>query len=136
MNEAILIFNKVMHYENEPKTAEDYRDVVKILKLKIIKQNKKIQELETRNRTFEDQINSVTIKGDDLQISSRAMIELENDVKGRKEEKELELNTLKGKAQVMATYVRGLKKIGITPEAVFRIADFGYKNYVESDYFR
>lgn len=32
-----------MSYENEPKTVDDYKDVVKILKLKIIKQNKKIQ---------------------------------------------------------------------------------------------
>lgn len=32
-----------MSYENEPKSVEDYKDVVKILKLKIIKQNKKIQ---------------------------------------------------------------------------------------------
>jgi hypothetical protein len=31
--------------ESEPKTVEDYKDVVKILKLKIIKQNKRIQEL-------------------------------------------------------------------------------------------
>ena len=32
-----------MSHENEPKTINDYIDVVKILKLKIIKQNKKIQ---------------------------------------------------------------------------------------------
>jgi hypothetical protein len=32
-----------MSFENEPKSIEDYKDVVKILKLKIIKQNKKIQ---------------------------------------------------------------------------------------------
>lgn len=32
-----------MSHENEPKTIHDYIDVVKILKLKIIKQNKKIQ---------------------------------------------------------------------------------------------
>jgi hypothetical protein len=29
--------------DNDPKSVEDYKDVVKILKLKIIKQNKKIQ---------------------------------------------------------------------------------------------
>ena len=34
---------KIMSFENEPKSIEDYKDVVKILKLKIIKQNKKIQ---------------------------------------------------------------------------------------------
>ena len=34
-----------MSAENEPKTIEDYKDIVKILKLKIIKQNKKLQEL-------------------------------------------------------------------------------------------
>lgn len=34
-----------MSFENDPKTIDDYKDVVKILKLKIIKQNKKIQEL-------------------------------------------------------------------------------------------
>lgn len=34
-----------MSLQNEPKTIEDYKDVVKILKLKIIKQNKRIQEL-------------------------------------------------------------------------------------------
>jgi calpain, invertebrate len=125
-----------MSYENEPKTIEDYKDVVKILKLKIIKQNKKIQELELKNKNYEEQINSVTLKGDDFQISSRAMLELENDVKNNKEQKELELNTLKGKVGVVKIYVGGLKKLGITPEAVFRIADFAYKNYVESDYFR
>lgn len=31
--------------ESQLKTIDDYKDVVKILKLKIIKQNKKIQEL-------------------------------------------------------------------------------------------
>ena len=31
--------------EKEPKSVEDYKDVVKLLKLKIIKQNKRIQEL-------------------------------------------------------------------------------------------
>jgi len=36
---------KIMSFENDPKTIDDYKDVVKILKLKIIKQNKKIQEL-------------------------------------------------------------------------------------------
>jgi hypothetical protein len=29
--------------EREPKSIDDYKDVVKILKLKIIKQNKRIQ---------------------------------------------------------------------------------------------
>ena len=48
----------------------------------------------------------------------------------------MEMNTLRGKAEVMNIFVKGLKKLGITPEAVFRIADFAYKNYVESDYFR
>ena len=42
-----------MSYENEPKSIDDYKDMVKILKLKIIKQKKKIEELETKNRTFE-----------------------------------------------------------------------------------
>ncbi len=60
--------------ENEPKTIEDYKDVVKILKLKIIKQNKRLQELELKNKNYEEQINSVTIKGDDFQISSRVMV--------------------------------------------------------------
>ena len=32
-----------MSYENEPKSIDDYKDVVKILKLKIIKLNNKIQ---------------------------------------------------------------------------------------------
>jgi hypothetical protein len=32
-----------MSHENEPKTIEDYKDVVKILKLKIIKQSKRVQ---------------------------------------------------------------------------------------------
>ncbi len=36
----------------------------------------------------------------------------------------------------MNSYVRALKKLGITPESVFRIADFAYKNYVEAAYFR
>lgn len=43
---------------------------------------------------------------------------------------------MKGKVEVMNIYAKGLKKLGITPESVFRIADFAYKNYVESDYFR
>lgn len=61
---------------------------------------------------------------------------MENDVKVTKEQKEMLLGTLKGKVDVMHTFVRGLKKLGITPEAVFRVADFAYKNYVEADYFR
>lgn len=48
--------------------------MVKILKLKIIKQNKKIQELEVKNKSYEEQINGVTLKGEDIQISSRAML--------------------------------------------------------------
>jgi hypothetical protein len=46
------------------------------------------------------------------------------------------MNTLNGKVEVVRVFVKELKKIGITPESVFRIADFAYKNYVESDYFR
>lgn len=46
------------------------------------------------------------------------------------------MNTLRGKVEVMNVYAVGLKKIGITPESTFRIADFAYKNYVQSDYFR
>lgn len=40
------------------------------------------------------------------------------------------MNTLKGKVEVMSKYAKGLKKLGISPESVFRIADFAYKNYV------
>lgn len=40
------------------------------------------------------------------------------------------MNTLRGKVEVMNVYAVGLKKIGITPESTFRIADFAYKNYV------
>lgn len=65
-----------MSLENQPKTIDDYKDVVKILKLKIIKQNKKIQELENKNKIFEDQINGVTLKGEDWAVSSRAVAEL------------------------------------------------------------
>jgi hypothetical protein len=36
----------------------------------------------------------------------------------------------------MSVYVKGIKKMGMSPEAVFRVADFAYKNYVEADYFR
>ena len=41
-----------MSQESEPKTIDDYKDVVKILKLKIIKQNKKIVELEAKNKEY------------------------------------------------------------------------------------
>jgi len=44
--------------------------------VKIIKQNKKIQELENKNKIFEDQINGVTLKGEDWAVSSRAVAEL------------------------------------------------------------
>lgn len=64
------------------------------------------------------------------------MAELENHSSEKKEQRELEMNTLRGKNEVMALFAKALKKIGITPEAVFRVADFAYKNYVESDYFR
>ena len=37
--------------------------------------------------------------------------------------------TLRGKAEVMGLFVKGVRKIGLTPEAVFRVADFAYKNY-------
>lgn len=46
------------------------------------------------------------------------------------------MTTLKGKVDVMNLFVKGLQKIGITPQSVFRIADFAYKNYVEADSFR
>lgn len=64
------------------------------------------------------------------------MAEMENDVSLKKEQKEIEMATLKGKVEVMAIFIKGIRKIGITPESVFRIADSNYKTYVESDYFR
>jgi hypothetical protein len=39
----------------------------------------------------------VTLKGSDIQISSRAMLELENDVKVNKEERDISMNSLRGK---------------------------------------
>ena len=74
-----------MSLENEPKSVEDYKDVVKILKLKIIKQSKRIQELQLKNKTYEEQINNFTLRGDDLHNSSRAMLELQNETNLRKE---------------------------------------------------
>lgn len=64
------------------------------------------------------------------------MVDLENKQIDKKEKKESQMTTLKGKVDVMLSFLEGIKKVGITPEAVFRIADFGYKNVVESDYFR
>jgi Ca2+-binding EF-hand superfamily protein len=78
----------------------------------------------------------VTIRGEDWQISSRAMAEMENEASLKKEQKEVEMSSLKGKVEVMNIFIKGIKKIGITPESVFRVADFAYKTYVESDYFR
>lgn len=43
------------------------------------------------------------------------MLELENEANSKKEQRELELNTLKGKVDVMNVFVKGLKKLGITP---------------------
>lgn len=57
-------------------------------------------------------------------------------MKVSKDQRDIEMNTLKGRVEVMGTFVRGLKKMGITPEGVFRVADFAYKSYVEADYFR
>ena len=57
-------------------------------------------------------------------------------MKTNKDQKDIEMNTLKGKVEVMGIFVKGLKKMGITPEAVFRVADYAYKSYVEADYFR
>jgi hypothetical protein len=48
----------------------------------------------------------------------------------------LDLETLKGRNEVMNKFKRGTSNFGITPESIFRIADFGYKGEVESDYFR
>ena len=73
-----------MSYENEPKSLDDYKDVIKILKLKIIKQTKRIQELQQKNKLFEDQINNVTLKGEEWQVTSRAMFELENESNQKK----------------------------------------------------
>ena len=46
------------------------------------------------------------------------------------------MNTLKGKVEVMNDFAKGIKKIGITPDGLFRLADYAYKNFVESEYFR
>ena len=110
--------------------------MVKILKLKIIKDKKRIQELELKNKNIEEQINNVTLRGEDVQISSRIMADYEAETAEKREMRELEMNTPRGRVEVMQLFVKGIAKIGLTPESVFRIADFAYKNYVESDYFR
>lgn len=71
-----------------------------------------------------------------MQISSRIMADYEAETAEKKEMRELEMNTPRGRVDVMQLFVKGITKIGLTPESVFRIADFAYKNYVESDYFR
>lgn len=71
-----FLYSNTMSIENEPKTIEDYKDVVKLLKLKIIKQAKKLQEMELKVKNYEEQINNVSIGGPDWQVSSRAMAQL------------------------------------------------------------
>ena len=44
----------------EPKTLEDYRDLTKVLKLKIVKQSKIIQQLESKCKSYEDDIKNAT----------------------------------------------------------------------------
>jgi hypothetical protein len=46
----------------EPKTLDDYRDLTKVLKLKIVKQSKVIQQLEAKCKSYEDDINNATFK--------------------------------------------------------------------------
>lgn len=61
---------------------------------------------------------------------------METEVDQKKDQREIQLTTLIGKVEVMNVFVKGLKKLGITPESVFRIADIACKGFVESDYFR
>ena len=59
-----------------------------------------------------------------------------NNFEGKSDFHDFDTSSLKGKAAVMFLFMQGCKKFGITPESIFRIADFHYKNEVESDYFR
>ncbi len=71
-------------------------------------------------------------------MTSREEINLMN-TKGYEEIgdiKEEQLGNLRGKSDVMRKFLKGAKMFGITPESIYRIADFGYTNCIESDYFR
>lgn len=125
-----------MSLPGEPKTVEEYRDVVKILKLKIIKQNKTIKELEGRIKNYEEQANSLTLRGDDLQINSRVMADYDREAQGAREQREKSMTTLGGRLEVMRVMGKGMERLGLTPEGVFRMADCGYRRVVEADYFR
>lgn len=48
----------------------------------------------------------------------------------------VDTETLQGKNQIMNKFKNGACSFGITPESIFRIADFAYKGEVEADYFR
>lgn len=43
------------------------------------------------------------------------MAELENDSNEKKEQRELDMSTLRGKVEVMNLFAKALKKVGITP---------------------
>ena len=46
----------------QPKSLEDYKDLTKVLKLKIVKQSKIIQELQAKCKKYEDDMNNGTFR--------------------------------------------------------------------------
>lgn len=60
--------------------------MVKILKLKIIKQAKKLQEMELKVRNYEEQINNISITGADWQVTSR-VAQIDNQASLKKDQR-------------------------------------------------
>ena len=44
--------------------------------------------------------------------------------------------TLSGKLEVVRAMAKGMEKLGLTPEGVFRLADSGYRHLVDAEHFR
>ena len=106
--------------EGEPKTIEDYRDIVKILKIKVIKQTKYIHELERKIRDFEAQDPKKSTKFENVPMAGDSgssgfpRVQMARD---------FDTQNLKNKSIVMYLLKKNAEKLGLSLEGIFRYAD-------------
>ena len=102
----------------EPKTIEDYRDIVKILKVKVIKQTKYIQELEKKLR--EAEAHTETKKS--AKFENVPMIDEFADISSMA--KDFDTQNLKNKSVVMYLFKKNAEKLGLNLQGIFRYSDY------------
>ena len=116
----------------EPKTIDDYKELLKAFKLKILKQKMKIEELEELNTGLETEIRTFKTNNQnynrDTQLgsASRKILHEYNQPNEPMQLHDVDTSTMEGKVQIMNGFKQGAAHFGITLESIFRIADFQY----------